>query len=320
MPDDIAAAAAAATTAPAAAASAADPATAAATAPAAQAPTAAAPAPKRYEAGEYTPEERQWLAARGLEHDDTPAILRNLVRGHRMAEQRLGKPAETLVEAPGKDKPLGEWLRANAERFGLPKEEAGYTIEKPKDFPTDMEWNAGLADAVRKVAFEEGLPPKAVQRLTEVYAADVKAMADRIDAEAATAKKALMAELEREVGSGNVEATLAAARQGYEAIGALAGLPADAMSALRGALSRDLGDAAVIKVGAAIARAMGDDRAVGLGKGGSLTMTPADAKAELAKFTAPGSDYFKAVQEGNSAEIARLKPEFLRLSKIAAAG
>lgn len=317
MPDDTPPPAAAAGDPPAGAPAA--PAAAPAAPPAGQA-APSAPAPKWYEAPEYTPEERQWMAARGLEHDDTPAILRNLVRGHRLAETKLGKPADALVEAPGKDKPLGEWLRANAERFGLPKDEAGYTIDKPKDFPADLEWNTGLAEAVRKVAFEEGLPPGAVRRLTEVYAADVKAMADRIDAEAATAKKALMAELEREVGSANVDATLAAARQGFEAIGALAGLPADAMSALRGALSRDLGDAAVIKMGAAIARAMGDDRAVGLGKGGSLTMTPADAKAELARFTAPGSEYFRAISEGDRAQIERLKPEFQRLAKIAAAG
>ncbi|WP_186008593.1 hypothetical protein, partial [Salmonella enterica] len=81
-----------------------------------------------------------------------------------------------------------------------------------------------------------------------------------------------------------------------------------------------IGDANTIRFMAAIGDMMGDDGAVGLGKGGGLTTTPAEARAALARMRSRDGDYAKAYAKGDRAEMERLRPTIDRLTKIAASG
>jgi hypothetical protein len=117
---------------------------------------------------------------------------------------------------------------------------------------------------------------------------------------------------------GDFDRNMALARQGAEALVQASGLGKDALDLFTAAIAPKVGDAAVMRMMAEVGKLISDDSAPGLGKGGGLAMSAADAKAQLASFTAPGSPYAQAVQAGNRAEIARLKPEFERLARIAA--
>ena len=116
------------------------------------------------------------------------------------------------------------------------------------------------------------------------------------------------------------EAVIQRARQGAEAVAMKAGLSSEAVANLSDTMMDKIGDANVIRFMAAIGDMMGDDAAIGIGKGGALTTTPAEARQALAVQRSPEGAYAKAVKADNRAEIARLQPEIDRLTKIAAGG
>ena len=97
-----------------------------------------------------------------------------------------------------------------------------------------------------------------------------------------------------------------------------AGLGTEEFERVTAVLSEKTGDAGVIRMLHAIGKALGEDSAVGLGKGTALTMTPADARAELATLQGPGGDYFEASKKRDLAALDRLKPRISQLTKIAA--
>jgi hypothetical protein len=82
-------------------------------------------------------------------------------------------------------------------------------------------------------------------------------------------------------------------------------------------LSEKTGDASTIKFMAAIADMAGEDALIGGGKGGQLTVTPAEARAQFAQFTADGSEWQKALASGNAAKMRELQPRFEALAKAA---
>ncbi len=133
----------------------------------------------------------------------------------------------------------------------------------------------------------------------------------------ATAQAAMMDELRRDYGD-QTPVLINKARQGAELVATKAGLTPDHLTAISQVLSEKAGDASVIKFMAAIADMAGEDAMIGGGKGGPLTMTPAEARAQYAAFTAPDGEWAKAAAEGNAAKIAELRPKFMALAKLAA--
>jgi hypothetical protein len=110
-------------------------------APGAAAAAAPAAAAKWFEDAAYSPEERSWLAAKGLAEDDPMAAMPKLVKGHRAAEQRIGKGLDAIIEKPAKDQPYDEWVKANREALGLPADEKGYQVAPPENWPKDLPWD-----------------------------------------------------------------------------------------------------------------------------------------------------------------------------------
>jgi hypothetical protein len=145
-----------------------------------------APAPKWFEA---LPEDaRTFVTAKGLAVDDPMAALPKVLDMARNAEKRIGKGLDKIIERPGEGQSYSEWARANAAALGLPEAEDGYAVERPADLPEDIQWNDAMAQAARKIAFDHGLPPSALQAFTELYAGQVKEMSAAVDKQMTAAR------------------------------------------------------------------------------------------------------------------------------------
>ena len=295
----------------------ADPAPAAAAdpAPAAVADPAPTPAPW-YKASNYTAEEQQWLAAKGLAVDDKDEIMPKLVRGHRNAEQHIGKKLENIMDKPAEGQSHAEWARANAAALGLPDKEDGYVSEPPDFWPKDMPWDTDLDAKARKVAFDAGVSPEAHKAYVALFAEKMKALDEASSLELGDAEAKMMADLQKDFGA-QTDAKITQARQAAQMVAEKAGLDAEGIERIGKLLAKDTGNAQVIRFMAAIGEMAGEDNMVQPHGGGSLTMTPADARAELARFESPEGEYGKAFAKGDNAAIAKLKPRREQLSKIA---
>lgn len=293
---------------------------AAAAAAAAQAGAGDPPAAKWFEGDLLTADERTWLGSKGLNLDDPLQAIPKLVRGHRSAEQFMGKGVDRIIERPADGQAYAEWARANAAALGLPEKAEGYEIAPPESWPKDAQWDTAFEAEFRKVAFEEGLPPGAANKLVALYADKVKGLADAAEAGYAEANSKMMGELSREYGE-QVPTVIARAKQGAQAIAEKAGLDAEALTAVTARLSKDMGDAQTIRFMAAIGELMGEDSGVGLGQGsgGGLTATRSAAEAALADFMKPDGEWAKAAQSRDSAAINRLRPKFDQLTRAVAA-
>ena len=274
------------------------------------------PAAKWWEGQDYTQEEQQWLAARGLTRDDPASIIPQLVKGHRAAEQRIGKGLDAILDKPAKGQSYAEWARANAAALGLPEAEDAYTAKQPDFWPKDMPWDAEMEMAARKIAFAHGVTPEAHQAYVEAFAGKMKALNDASDAAFEKANGDMMAELQRDFGA-QTPAVIARAKQAAQFYAEQANLPTEALEALSHSLADKIGDAGVIRLFNFMAEQMGEDSLKGRGMG-SLSMTPADARAQLAQMTAPGGAWYDAVAKGDHDAMASLKPQFEMLAKMAA--
>lgn len=275
-------------------------------------------AEKWWQGADYSDEERQWLTARGLTEDDPAKVVPKLVKGHRAAEQRLGRGVDSVIDRPKDGQTLADWMREQKDVFGLPAAEADYKLDRPKDLPESVAWNGDLEAKARKVAFDQGMTGGQLQAMTELYAGVVSDMGKQADAEFAAANQQMMAALERDWGK-ETPARLAQARQAAGVLAEKAGLDAAGIEAVSSVLSLKAGgDAAAIRMFAALGEMMGEDRLVAGSGTSGLGLTPVEARARAAQMRSPDGAWAKAVASNDRAEIARLRPEIERLDKIGA--
>jgi hypothetical protein len=280
----------------------------------------AAPAAKWWETDRFTPDQRKHLTASGLTVDDPTEALARITDMHRHAVQRIGKDPATILDKPGKDQPLADWMKANKDLFGIPEKPEDYKIERPKEWPKDAQWDADFEAQARAFAHEHAIPPGAMQGLVGLYAQKVAALNGKAEADLAAANATMMADLGREWGP-QADARMLRAGQAAQTLAERAGMTADQIADVAKALSPKVGDANVIKLFDVIAQGLGDDALLGAGKGTQgFGMTPAEARQRNAQMRAPGGEYYEAVQKGDSRKMAELKPEMERLAKIAAGG
>lgn len=286
--------------------------------PSGDAPPAPAPAAAPwYKGSDYSADEQQWLTAKGYTVDDPKEILAKLVKGHRSAEQRIGKGLDAIMDRPAKGQAHAEWARANATALGLPDKEDGYTTPPPDFWPKDAAWDTELDGAARKVAFDNGVSPDAHKAYVGLFAQKMADLDKASDIELKSAKAAMMADLEKDYGA-ETGARIDAARQGAQLVAEKAGLDEGAIERVGKLLSKETGDAQVIRFMAAIRDMAGEDTIVQVHGGGSLTMTPADARAELARFQSAEGEYGKAFSAGDRQAMNQLKARREQLSKLAA--
>ena len=279
---------------------------------------AANPPGKWFEAADYSDEERTWLSARGLAEDDPAKVLPKLVKGHRSAEQRIGKGLDSIMDRPAKDQPFAEWAKANGAVLGLPENVDGYAAEAPADWPKEIPWDTGLEARARQLAFDLGAPPEVHKAYVAFFAEHVKAMEQASIEGLAKAKGDLQTELLREFGD-QLPAVQARAKQGAQLLAEKAGLSEDGLSAISQMLEDKAGGALVVRLFNAVGELAGEDMLLGRGAGGQI-MSAADAKAEYQRLHSPDGEWFKAVAARNRPEMDRLKPRIDQLSKIISRG
>lgn len=223
------------------------------------------------------------------------------------------------MDRPAKDQPLTEWMRANKEVFGLPDAADGYTITRPDGLADGIGWNDALETAAKAKAHELGMTQAQLDGMSEMHLSVIRSMDEAATAAATAANDRMMADLTKDYGAALPE-KLALARQAATVLGQKAGLDAAGLAAVAGVLTEKAGgDAATIRMFAALGEMMGDDRMVAGQTAGAETV--AAAQQRLAQMQAPDGDYYKAVEKarnGDPAEMQRLKPEIDRLTRIAA--
>jgi hypothetical protein len=284
-------------------------------APAADPAPAPAAAAKWWEGLSDT--QKSFLTPKGLTVDNPMDALPKIIDIASNAEKRIGKGLDNIIEKPGKDQKLSEWMRGNAAALGLPDKEEGYAVEPPDFWPKEAKWDTALEGKARKLAFDAGVPADVHKAYVGLFAEKMKAMNDEAEQGMVRAQADMMADLQKDFGA-RTDAVITQAKQAAQLVAEKAGLSSDQLQGVGQLLSDKTGDAGVIRLFAALAEALGEDAAVAIGKGGALTMTPADARAELSRMQSPEGDYGKAFAAGDHRRMTELKPRIEQLSKIAA--
>jgi hypothetical protein len=303
------------------AAAALDPAAAPAGAPEA-APAAAPAAGKWYEGETVSAEERDWLRTKGYAIDNAAEVALKAARGHRAAEGKLGRGLDAIMDKPKAGQSVSEWLAENRAQLGLPDSLDAYEAKPPEDWPKDQPWNAEMEAKARAIVFEAGAPPELHQKLVALYAGEMGRMEASATQAMEKANTEMMAALTKDWGD-QADRKIVQARQAATALAERAGLDADGIRAVAGALAKDTGDAATIRMFAALGEMMGEDRAVGIGNGGGFALTPQQARAEMTRLTAPGGDMFEWVAKqaqgvpGAAAKVQELRARQEQLARIA---
>lgn len=275
------------------------------------------PAPAAAPWWQGLPEDAQgFVRAKGLEGVDPAEALPRALEMARHAERKLGKPAEKLIERPAEGQDVAEWLAAQREAFGLPQDVKDYDVKPPKDFPKEA-WNTELAEQAAVLAHSMAVPKTVHERYVGLFADYVQKLDQQTAEQYEQARSSMMSELERGWGTETEDRTTRAA-QAAQHLAEIAGLDADAITAMSSTLAAKVGDANVLRIFDAVAQAMAEDSGVSIGRGaGGLTTSATEARAQLDQLRAPGGAYYEAVQSKNHAEIRRLQPQIERLTALA---
>lgn len=142
------------------------------------------------------------------------------------------------------------------------------------------------------------MTPAQVQAGAKFFAEFQARQFETVGAQLQQASDAMRQELERDWGD-QYPAKIRRAQEAAQAIGQAAGLDTDAIMRMGELLKPKVGDAGIMRLFAAIGDMAGDDGFVAGGGGaGGMGMTPAEAKAELQRFTSREGDYGKAYAAG----------------------
>ena len=77
--------------------------------------------------GENYAEAKEWAGKKGLLVEDQGEATAKAIKGWQAAEAHLGKDATSLMDRPSEGQSTAEWMRANADAFGLPDKPEGYS-------------------------------------------------------------------------------------------------------------------------------------------------------------------------------------------------
>lgn len=265
------------------------------------------------------PELRDWINAKGYAMPDPAEAAIRAAKGQREAEKRLGAGVDKLLAKPDDGQSLSDYLHKNRDVFGVPETAEGYQIDKP-DLPEGVEWDSGFEGKARAKAHELGLSNDQLKGMTALYAEYTSGIAEAVEQSETAAKATLRAALEKDWGA-ETDARMAMARQAAQAMAEQAGLDQASLSATIALLSKEAGDAGVLRMFAAIGQAMGEDGIKGFGKGASgFGTTPAEAKLRLEAIQSPTGDLARARKANDQKAEARLLAEVKSLTQIAAGG
>lgn len=242
---------------------------------------------------------------------------------YRAAEQKLGAKPDELTRLPGDRQSPGQWLKSLGARAGVPETPEGYDIGKatlPDGVPYDETFEKEALAALHAA----GAPKDVAKAARDVFAAKVASLYEAAATERAEAMTTMNAALTAEWGAQTPVKREQAARA-FQHFAEAAGLDADSRQSVAAKLTealggaKDGGDARVVRMFAAIAEKMSEDRLVaGQPFGDAGAMTPASARARLAQIKAPDGDFARARSSNDVNRMRDIQAEIGRLSRIIA--
>lgn len=264
------------------------------------APDAAAAAAAAAEAAKAKGDPKSWLEGLSLPEDvrDHATIKKYAASPEALAravihlEGHLGVPAEQLIRLPKPDDAEGNAGLWN--RLGRPETPDKFEVKLPEGSDLDK---AGMDSFLAHMHKAGPLTGPMAQAAADWYGGYAKQVQDDADKAFKSAMETSETALKQELG-GAYEPTVAAAA---EAAGRFGG--ADYAQYLKD--SGEGNDPRSIKAWAAVAKAAGEPGAPD--PGGKVTrrdgaLTPAEAEAELAKFSNPEAEEYKGVMDANHAQ------------------
>ena len=270
---------------------------------------------KWWEGDGLTGQQRETLTALGLTVDDPVAAVARLTDMEMAAKKKLGRPADQLMEKPGEGKVL-DWMRQNGEMFGIPEAPDKYEVSQPESWPKEAGWDTDFETQARALAHEHGVSQGALAAFTNLYAEKIGATLGAAEQDLQLANSQMMGALEKDFGA-QTPARIASAQQAASLVAEAAGLDSAAMQNIAAVLKPKVGDAGTIRLFAAIGDMLGEDTMQGGGET-PMGMTPAAARAELAKLQAKGGEWYEATGARDKAAMERLQPKMDQLRKLAA--
>lgn len=254
--------------------------------------------------------EKAWYA--GIENAELRGFAENkawkdpgaAIESYRQLEKSIGVPPERLLRLPDKaDAP--EWAGIREKLgFAAPANAEAYGIVAPEGA------DPGFAKFMGETLLKHSVPTEMAKQLaadyikygTDAMAADQLALQQQSDAE--------IAALRTEWG-GQFDASSELAKRAVQEFAGVAGLDADGLNAMEGAM----GTAAFLKLWAAVGSKLGEAKFVDGGDANArnFAMSPDAAKARITALSGDAA-WFKRWSDGDVQALA----EWTRLNQIAA--
>lgn len=262
---------------------------------------------------------RNYIRSRGLDKLDPLDALAKSSEHYLSVERKIGIPQDRLLTKPGEGEDRVEWMKQNADVFGIPETPEGYEIKRPESWPKDMPWNDALEAEGRQMAHQFGVSNEAFQAFVDLRAGEVAKLMQGAEETYETANAQMEAELQRDWGS-DYKARMAQAQRGMSYIAEQAGLNTEDTQRVLALMTKETGDAQVVRMADAIGRMLSEDNLGDITGGASAysAMSASEAKAELDRLTGKDGEYYKAIEANDRDKIKSLKPKVDQLTKIAA--
>jgi hypothetical protein len=260
------------------------------------------------------PAVQQHLVKAGYHVGTEAEALERALQGEMTAAAKLGKPPGSLIDAPGKDQPVTQWMKANAKVLGIPDSPDGYQVKLPENLPPELQIDQDMLTEWKQTAHAEGLPPAVVQLGVDFLAKTNTAALTKLAASAALADEALTKSLQADWGPQYAE-NVARAKRAFDVMAAELKLEPDQRTLVVQAMEKGMGSAAVIKFMHHIAGKMGEDTlAIPRGVGApTLQLAQAQQRKEAMMEKHTG-DFARA--RGDTRKTAELQKELEGLNRI----
>jgi hypothetical protein len=210
-----------------------------------------------------------------------------LAKGYVEAEKLISRKGAVVPKEGDPPEVLAAWRAA----VGVPEKPEDYSLSAPEGVPAEV-WDGERATAFAGLAHELGLSPAQAKSIAEWAAKDrageLAKFTSGIEADGRPMEEHLRGEWGQQYDRNIDAARRAAAQFGEEA-------------AMR-ALEARIGGAAMVRMFAKIGGALAEDTPAGMGTGRAGGGNP---KAELDEIMKPDSPYWKPLNPGHKAAVAR---------------